>query len=155
MSLNLRGNWNYPTTIWAGPGRIAELALACAKTGIKRPLIVTDEGLAGAPMIKNALAALKDAALFSAVRGNPALSHVEAGLRTYVKGAHDGVVAFGGGSIPESGPAGRRPGCLLWAMYGRRPRCKRSLTFERSVRVQPCIRPLNAAVLAAGPDVIR
>ena len=25
----------------------------------------------------------------------------------------------------------------------------------RSVRVQPCIRPLNAAVMAAGPDVIR
>ena len=27
--------------------------------------------------------------------------------------------------------------------------------FQRSVRVQPCIRPLNAAVVAAGPDVIR
>jgi hypothetical protein len=41
------------------------------------------------------------------------------------------------------------------AMYGRRPCCKRNLTFQRSVRVQPCIRPLNAAALAAGPDVIR
>src|ERR1700756_2837603 len=30
-----------------------------------------------------------------------------------------------------------------------------NLTFPRIVRVQPCIRPLNAAVLAAGPDVIR
>ena len=28
-------------------------------------------------------------------------------------------------------------------------------TVPRIVRVQPCIRPLNAAVLAAGPDVIR
>jgi hypothetical protein len=27
--------------------------------------------------------------------------------------------------------------------------------FQRNVRVQPCIRPLNAAVVAAGPDVIR
>ena len=43
----------------------------------------------------------------------------------------------------------------LSAMYGRRPRCKRNLTFQRSVRVQPCIRPLNAAAMAAGPDVIR
>ena len=25
MSVVLRGNWNYPTTVWAGPGRIAEL----------------------------------------------------------------------------------------------------------------------------------
>ena len=78
MSTSLRGNWNYPTTIWAGPGRIAELADACARTGMKRPLIVTDEGLIGAPMIKKALAAVKDSALFGAVRGNPALSHVEA-----------------------------------------------------------------------------
>ena len=26
VNATLRGNWNYPTTIWAGPGRIAELA---------------------------------------------------------------------------------------------------------------------------------
>src|SRR6476661_10508675 len=29
-----------------------------------------------------------------------------------------------------------------WAMYGRRPRCKENLTYLRSVRVQPCIRPV-------------
>ena len=56
----------------------------------------------------------------------------------------------------------RRAG--VWAMYGRCPRCKRNLTYRRSVRVQPCIRPIfawritsvaNAATVAAGPDVIR
>jgi alcohol dehydrogenase class IV len=103
MNLTLRGNWNYPTTIWAGPGRIVELPKACAAAGIRRPLIVTDEGLIGAPMIRQALAALKDAALFGAVRGNPALSHVEAGLRAYRAGGHDGVVAFGGGSALDAG----------------------------------------------------
>jgi alcohol dehydrogenase class IV len=103
MSTSLRGNWNYPTTIWAGPGRIAELADACARAGMKRPLIVTDEGLIGAPMIRNALAAVKNSALFGAVRGNPALSHVEAGLRAYRAGDHDGVVAFGGGSALDAG----------------------------------------------------
>src|SRR3984885_12241845 len=103
MSTSLRGNWNYPTTIWAGPGRIAELADACARTGMKRPLIVTDGGLIGAPMIRNALAALKNSALFGAVRGNPALSHVEAGLEVYRAGQHDGVVAFGGGSALDVG----------------------------------------------------
>ena len=105
MSSSLRGNWNYPTTIWAGPGRIAELAAACTRAGIARPLIVTDEGLIGAPMIRNALAALKDAALFGGVRGNPALSHVEAGQRAYHAGSHDGVVAFGGGSALDAGKA--------------------------------------------------
>jgi alcohol dehydrogenase class IV len=103
MSSNLRGNWNYPTTIWAGPGRIAELPAACSQAGITRPLIVTDEGLAGSPMIKSALASLKGAALFGAVRGNPAASHVEAGLRAYRSGGHDGVVAFGGGSALDAG----------------------------------------------------
>jgi hypothetical protein len=103
MSTVLRGNWNYPTTIWAGPGRITELAAACSRAGMKRPLVVTDEGLIGTPMIKNALAALDGAALFGAVRGNPALSHVEAGLRAYRAGGHDGVVAFGGGSALDAG----------------------------------------------------
>jgi len=103
MNPVLRGNWNYPTTIWAGPGRIAELAEACARAGIRRPLLVTDEGLTGAPMISNALAALAGAALFGAVRGNPALSHVEAGLLAYRTGGHDGVVAFGGGSALDVG----------------------------------------------------
>jgi hypothetical protein len=103
MSSGIRGNWNYPTTIWAGPGRIDELAKACAAAGILRPLLVTDEGLVRAPMIENALAALKSAALFGAVRGNPASSHVEAGLAAYRAGGHDGVVAFGGGSAIDAG----------------------------------------------------
>jgi alcohol dehydrogenase class IV len=103
MSSNLRGNWNYPTTIWAGPGRIAELAKACAMVGMKQPLIITDEGLVNAPMIQRALADVKNSALFGAVRGNPASSHVETGLRAYRAGGHDGVVAFGGGSALDAG----------------------------------------------------
>jgi alcohol dehydrogenase class IV len=103
MNTVLRGNWNYPTTIWAGPGRISELAAACAHSGIRRPLLVTDEGLAQAPMIGSALASLEHAALFSAVRGNPAASHVDAGLKAYRAGRHDGVVAFGGGSALDVG----------------------------------------------------
>jgi alcohol dehydrogenase class IV len=103
MSVNLRGNWNYPTTIWAGPGRISELAKACASVGMQRPLIVTDEGLVNAPMIKSALASVTGSALFGAVRGNPASSHVVAGLAAYREGRHDGVIAFGGGSAMDAG----------------------------------------------------
>ncbi len=103
MTTVLRGNWNYPTTIWAGPGRIVELPDACARAGIRRPLLVTDEGLVGTPMIKSALAALENAALFGGVRGNPAWGQVEAGLRAYRAGAHDGVVGFGGGSALDAG----------------------------------------------------
>ena len=103
MSVTLRGNWSYPTTIWAGPGRIAELPAACARAGITKPLLVTDEGLIAAPMIRSALASLKNAALFGAVKGNPTRRHVEAGLAAYRAGHHDGVVAFGGGSALDAG----------------------------------------------------
>ena len=103
MTASLRGNWNYPTTIWSGPGRVAELKEACAKAGIRRPLIVTDEGLVTTPMLKRALSSLPDAALFGAVRGNPAQRHVDAGLQAYRAGNHDGVVAFGGGSALDAG----------------------------------------------------
>jgi alcohol dehydrogenase class IV len=103
MTATLRGNWNYPTTIWAGPGRISELPKACATVGMRHPLIITDEGLVGSPMIQRALTELGNSALFGAVRGNPASSHVEAGLRVYRAGGHDGVVAFGGGSALDAG----------------------------------------------------
>src|ERR671918_2772171 len=39
-------------------------------------------------------------------------------------------------------------------MDGARGAREKNLTFPRIVRVQPCIRPLNAAVVAAGPGVI-
>jgi alcohol dehydrogenase class IV len=99
----LRANWNFPTRIWAGPGRIAELPEACAQLRIRRPLVVTDQGLLRHPMIQAAVAALANAALFGEVKGNPTASNVEAGLRAYRAGGHDGVVAFGGGSALDTG----------------------------------------------------
>ena len=58
MSGTLKGNCNFPTTIWAGPGRIAELPAACQRAGIGRPLVVTDQGLVATPMVHAASAAL-------------------------------------------------------------------------------------------------
>ena len=98
MTSKFKANWNYPTRIWAGPGRIADLPAACADLGMRRPLLVTDRGLAGHAMVRAAVAALPNAALFSEVKGNPTSGNVEAGLAAYRAGGHDGVVAFGGGS---------------------------------------------------------
>src|SRR5690606_31672806 len=44
-AIPLKGNWNYPTAIRFGAGRIHELPLACEQASIKRPLLVTDPGL--------------------------------------------------------------------------------------------------------------
>ena len=98
----LTGNWNYPTAMRFGPGRIAELAEACKSLGMTRPLLVTDPGLAGLPMVADALAANQAAglptALFSDVKPNPVGKNVDDGLKAYRDGGHDGVIAWGGGS---------------------------------------------------------
>lgn len=103
MSVALKGNWNYPTRIWAGPGRLAELPAACADLGIKRPLIVTDAGLKASEMIRRAQQLLGGATVFGDVKGNPVAANVEAGLAVYRSGQHDGVIAFGGGSALDAG----------------------------------------------------
>ncbi len=103
MSAILKANWNYPTTVWAGPGRIAELPAACALLAIERPLLVTDEGLRDAPMVRRARALVPGAGLFARVRGNPVAANIEDGLAAYRQGAHDGVIAIGGGSALDAG----------------------------------------------------
>ena len=103
MSVVLKANWNYPTTIWAGPGRITELAAACGLLGIRRPLLVTDEGLRAAPMVQQARALVPGTGLFADVRGNPVAANIDAGLAAYRGGDHDGVIAFGGGSALDAG----------------------------------------------------
>ncbi|WP_119392953.1 iron-containing alcohol dehydrogenase [Taklimakanibacter lacteus] len=95
-------NINFPTAIKFGAGRIKELAELCKANGIKRPLFVTDPGLAQMPMVKAILDDLKAAglgvALFSDVRPNPIEANIHAGIKAYRAGNHDGVIAFGGGS---------------------------------------------------------
>jgi alcohol dehydrogenase class IV len=103
VSAILKANWNYPTTVWAGPGRIAELPAACAALAIRRPLLVTDEGLREAPMVRRALVLVPGGALFARVRGNPVAANIEEGLKVYRAGEHDGVIAFGGGSALDAG----------------------------------------------------
>ncbi len=103
------GNWNYPTRMIVGPGRIAELAGACKSLGMKAPLLVTDPGIAALPMVGQAIAANQAAGLptglFSDIKGNPVGRNVEDGVRAYKKGGHDGVIAFGGGSALDAGKA--------------------------------------------------
>ena len=102
-------NWNYPTLVRFGIGRIRDLADACKSLGMKRPLLVTDPGLVGLPMIANAIAANKAAGLptglFSDIQPNPIEKNITDGVAAFKAGGHDGVIAFGGGSALDSGKA--------------------------------------------------
>jgi alcohol dehydrogenase len=98
----MNANWNYPTAIRFGPGRIKELPDVVRAAGMSRPLLVTDAALAALPVTQHTLAMLRDAGievgLFADVRSNPTDENLEAGLAQYRADGHDAVIAFGGGS---------------------------------------------------------
>jgi len=98
----LVGNWNYPTKIRFGAGRVSELPAACAEAGIHNPLLVTDRGLARLPVTDTVLDIMEEAGLgqctFSEVDPNPISENLEAGVRVFLHGDFDGVIAMGGGS---------------------------------------------------------
>ncbi len=100
--MTLTGNWSYPTAIRFGAGRIGELAEACAQAGMKKPLLVTDKGLANLPITVATLDLMEVAGLgrglFADVDPNPNELNLTAGVEAYKAGGHDGVIAFGGGS---------------------------------------------------------
>lgn len=107
--MTLRANWSYPTAIRFGAGRISELAEACAAAGVKKPLLVTDKGLASLPITASTLDLMEAAGLgrgmFADVDSNPTEINLDAGVAAYKAGGHDGVIAFGGGSGLDLGKA--------------------------------------------------
>ena len=102
-------NWNYPTTMWVGENRIKDLSSACKTLNIKKPLLVTDSGLAQSNIVRNVLSNLKEdgitVELYSNVVGNPSGTNVNEGVDCYKKNKCDGVIAFGGGSGLDVGKA--------------------------------------------------
>ena len=98
----ITANWSYPTAVKLGAGRIRELADHCKALGMKRPLLVTDRGLASMAITANALDILEAGglgrAIFADVNPNPNDRNLDDGVRAFKAGGHDGVVAFGGGS---------------------------------------------------------
>lgn len=102
-------NWNYPTAIKVGPGRIDELPDHCRALGMERPLLVTDPALAALPMLDHAQRACREAglgcAVFHDIKGNPTGRNVDDGVAAFKRGRHDGVIAFGGGSALDAAKA--------------------------------------------------
>ena len=102
-------NWNYPTNIWVGKNRIKDLVLACINLNIKKPLLVTDKGLAKNDIVLQVLELFKKQnipiEIFSNVAGNPTGNNVKEGVIFFKEKKCDGVIALGGGSGLDVGKA--------------------------------------------------
>ena len=102
-------NWNYPTPIWFGLNRTAEIKLALTELSISRPLIVTDPQFSENENFKKIIEHLsKDSiqfSIFTDIKGNPTGKNVSDGVLKFNADANDGVIAIGGGSALDAGKA--------------------------------------------------
>jgi len=117
----MNANWNYPTGIRTGAGRVNEIVDVCRDLKMNAPLLVTDPGLAGLQMVADVVANCEAAglsiAVFSGIKSNPTGSNIDEGISAYRAGNHDGVIAFGGGSGLDAGKAiavAANQSCSLW-----------------------------------------
>nr|WP_221766018.1 iron-containing alcohol dehydrogenase [Halomonas nitroreducens] len=117
--------WNYPAQVLTGVGRARELPAACRALGMRAPLLITDPGLAGLPMVQALVAACAEAgleiAVFSEIKGNPTGRNVADGVAAFREGDHDGVIALGGGSGLDAAKAvalmaRQRDDLSLWSL---------------------------------------
>jgi hypothetical protein len=97
MSLS---KFSFPTAITFGPGARSEVAAHLKAHGVKRPLVVTDKGLAALPILQDFVAGLAglEAKVYAGVQGNPVKKQVEDGVAAFKAHRADGVVGFGGGA---------------------------------------------------------
>ncbi|MGE5616662.1 MAG: iron-containing alcohol dehydrogenase [Bacillota bacterium] len=90
----------FPTTVHFGVGARALVRDHLKQQGLKRPLIVTDKGLAALPVLADfgsGLAGL-EVDVYSGVFWNPVRAHVEAGVAAFRRHRADCVIGFGGGA---------------------------------------------------------
>src|SRR2546430_3029712 len=83
-------------------GALSALGDEAAAVGMKRPLVVTDQGIVKAGLLDEALKPLRAAGLdpvsYDQVRANPGIALVDAGAKYYKSERCDGLVAIGGRS---------------------------------------------------------
>ena len=101
--------WSFPNRIIFGAGAIGQLAERVKGLGIRRPLVVTDPGVAASGLLERVTGSLKAAGLkysvFDRVEGNPTEASVYPGVEIYGGQHCDGVVALGGGSAIDAAKA--------------------------------------------------
>ncbi|MEX2091508.1 MAG: iron-containing alcohol dehydrogenase [Pirellulales bacterium] len=95
-------DFQLPTRIVFGPGKLSELGAVAATLGVTRAIVVSDPGIVAAGHTPRGIASLEQAgltvALFDGVSENPTTRHVEAGLAAAKDFHPDVIIGLGGGS---------------------------------------------------------
>jgi len=95
-------SYQSPTRVVHAVGALTALGEEAANLNVKRPLVVTDQGIVKAGLLEEALKPLRaagvDPVTYDQVRANPGIALVDAGARYYQSERCDGLVAIGGGS---------------------------------------------------------
>src|SRR4051794_8547898 len=91
-----------PTRIVFGPGKLADLGGVAAALGAKRVLVVTDPGIIAAGHTPRGVQSLDQrgisTAIFDGVAENPTTAHVDSGVAIAKDFCPDLIVGIGGGS---------------------------------------------------------
>jgi len=93
--------FSFPTAIHFGAGSSRLVGAHLRERGIKRPLIVTDKGIAALPVLSEFRAALGaglTVETYAGVAGNPTAAQVMAGATAFREFRADAVIGFGGGA---------------------------------------------------------
>lgn len=94
--------FSYPTPIHFGAGVRSQLPEFVKAQGLKRPLFVTDRGVATLPWYGKLMGSISESgantASFSEIWGNPVKSQVTAGVAAYKAHQADSVIGVGGGA---------------------------------------------------------
>ena len=104
VEVNL-STFSFPTSILFGFGAIDQLPSELSKRGIRRPLLVTDAGLARTALFERVSQLAPGGVVYSEVEPNPTEQNVLDGLARYREGGCDGIVGLGGGSPLDAAKA--------------------------------------------------
>lgn len=133
----------YLTTIEFDPGARQLLPRALSDLGVRRPLVVSDHGVAAVGLLDEATRSM-DAPRFLDVQPNPTEAAVKAALQVYRGSDCDGVVAVGGGS-----PIDLAKGVALLATHSE-PLESYAAIYGGVARIAATVAPVIAMPTTAG-----